>query len=132
MLVQLTYGSSACHSMSPGELDDILAVSRHNNSRDGITGLLVYFEGSFLQVLEGPGDVVELTYRRILTDPRHSGVLSFIREEVAERQFGEWDMGIVVPSRALVRSLAGNDLRVENLEPSRAQRLVKSFMASAR
>jgi hypothetical protein len=74
-------------------VEEILAQSRRNNRRDGLTGLLVVCGRRFLQVLEGPGEVLSSAYARIKADPRHFAVVVLGRKQVAERAFADWDMG---------------------------------------
>ncbi|MFZ5724358.1 MAG: BLUF domain-containing protein [Pseudomonadota bacterium] len=92
-MLSLCYLSSAAVPFSPEALDALLARSRANNTRDGITGMLLYRDGDFLQVLEGPADAVRTTYRRISADPRHSRVLLIDESEIEQRAFGDWSMG---------------------------------------
>ena len=61
----VAYASSASTDFSPEELTDLLAVSRARNAAAGVTGLLVYKGGNFLQALEGPEDAVRATMQRI-------------------------------------------------------------------
>lgn len=90
-MLQLVYISSAGVRGTDG-LDAILATSRRNNARDGITGLL-YADGvRFLQALEGEEAVVEAAFERIRADPRHRAVVVLSRRAVASREFGPWDM----------------------------------------
>ena len=70
----------------------ILASSRANNSRDGITGGLIFNEGCFAQVLEGRRDTVEATFERIQCDERHGDVVVLRSERVAARDFADWAM----------------------------------------
>lgn len=90
---RLIYISTSRAVISPGELNGILAVSRRNNARVGVTGLLVAGGRRFLQALEGPGDAVEATFRRIGADPRHFAVVTLRRDEVTSRTFPDWTMG---------------------------------------
>lgn len=92
MLHHLVYMSSANGRATARELDDILAQSRRRNRADAITGLLLYHEGNFMQVLEGPEDPVQACYDRIAADPRHHDVLLLLSEPVAQRCFAGWDM----------------------------------------
>ena len=62
-LTQVMYASAALAVFSPRDLAELLAKARARNEACDISGLLVYFEGSFLQVLEGPQDDVELLYQ---------------------------------------------------------------------
>lgn len=77
------------------EVRDILAVSRANNERDGITGALMFNAGCFAQVLEGSLDVVEAAFERIQQDDRHSDVFLLAMEPIIVRTFPNWAMGFV-------------------------------------
>jgi FtsZ-binding cell division protein ZapB len=73
----------------------LLAVSKRNNARVGVTGALLFNGGSFAQVLEGSRAAVETTFERIQRDPRHSDVAVLQCEPVAARGFPNWSMGFV-------------------------------------
>lgn len=75
------------------EIQEILTISRVNNSRHGVTGALMYNATCFAQVLEGPQDAVSATYERIQCDPRHSNVVILDYSAVDERLFAQWSMG---------------------------------------
>jgi len=94
-LINLIYGSSATQAMSNDMLLDILKTARANNRRLNVTGMLLYRDGNFLQVLEGEPDVVESLYQEIQRDPRHHQVTKFAVRPVTNRNFGEWEMGFV-------------------------------------
>jgi hypothetical protein len=64
-----------------------------HNSKNGITGMLLYSGGNFLQVLEGEKAAVDETYARICLDPRHRNTMRLIEEPVSERHFSNWKMG---------------------------------------
>ena len=90
---QILYTSQAQRLMTEEDCQAILAESRRNNLRDGLTGMLIYVtNGTFLQVLEGADDALERTMERIARDPRHEhlGVILDIR--VDDRSFGDWSM----------------------------------------
>ncbi len=74
------------------EVRQILAVSRVNNARDGITGGLLFSQGCFAQVLEGPQAAIEATFERIQGDARHGEVVVLQCGPVAERDFPDWSM----------------------------------------
>jgi hypothetical protein len=92
-MISIVYVSAARHAFSPAELEALLEKSRANNRRDGVSGVLVYRDGDFLQVLEGPEDAVRRTYARIARDPRHGGVIVLDESEITQRNFGDWSMG---------------------------------------
>ncbi len=134
VLTQLVYASSATDLFRGDELADILAVSRRNNARDGVTGALLYASGNVLQALEGPAAAVEATYARVHADPRHRGVLMLYRGTAAERSFPEWAMGLPslseLPDGAVDGARSLLDLTAPG--PTRAHRLLTSFRAFAR
>ena len=99
MLVRLLYASLAVSGFSQDELNTILKQSRVHNPENGVTGVLCYSDGMFMQVLEGGRDVVNGLYKQIVTDPRHSDVVILRYQEITERQFAGWTMGQVTLSR---------------------------------
>lgn len=92
-MYHLIYVSSAKKLFSNAQLRDLLEVSRRRNSECGITGLLLYVDGNFIQVLEGEKAAVLKTYGRVLKDSRHTGVTTVLQGEIAKREFAEWSMG---------------------------------------
>lgn len=94
-LMMLIYTSIATRPMTEQDLIDILAVSRKNNALNQITGLLLYHNGSFMQVLEGPRACVEYTYYRIARDKRHHYVTTVLHQPITVRTFGAWKMSFV-------------------------------------
>lgn len=91
-MLQLTYISTPRSKVAPDDLADVLAVSRRNNRRDGVTGLLFFDGYRFLQALEGPADRVTEAFARIKADPRHFAVVVLSQRDVERREFGEWEM----------------------------------------
>lgn len=95
----LIYVSQANTPMGNAELEDILNVSRQNNERDGLTGLLIYRfssdsgRGHFIQMLEGEREAVRATYGRIADDPRHHTKILLEEGEMNARHFPNWFMG---------------------------------------
>jgi hypothetical protein len=93
MLVRLMYVSRASDSVNQNELVAILKKSKANNVGTGITGVLCFSAGIFLQVLEGGRSQVSALYNKIANDPRHHDVVLLSFEEVGERSFAGWSMG---------------------------------------
>lgn len=89
----LVYASSATRPFSEADLSDLLETSRENNARLGITGMLLYKDGNFMQVLEGEEETVRALYEKIGTDPRHDGAITLHQSFAQERQFPDWSMG---------------------------------------
>lgn len=94
MLVRLLYASRAVDS-STDAISGILAQSRQYNPTCGITGILCYGGGVFLQAIEGGRTAVSELYSHIQKDPRHKDVVLLDYEEISERRFGGWTMGTV-------------------------------------
>ncbi|CAN5247397.1 hypothetical protein BH11PSE9_BH11PSE9_32880 [soil metagenome] len=99
MLVRLMYASRAADSVNQDALVAILKKSKANNPLTGVTGVLCFSGGLFLQVLEGGRGPVNALYHRIAADPRHRDVLLLSYEEIEERSFAGWAMGQVNLSR---------------------------------
>lgn len=94
-LIQLVYVSAAIQPFSQGDLRELLSKSRANNRPVGVTGLLLYHQQSFFQILEGPAETVTALFARIGRDQRHGRVLLLAKKHVEERSFGDWSMGFV-------------------------------------
>jgi hypothetical protein len=92
-IFRMLYVSGATRPMAASDLDDILSASRRNNARDGITGILLYADGAFIQVLEGPESQVKATVSRIRRDDRHRNFMVMVEQTVPERVFADWAMG---------------------------------------
>ena len=95
MLVRLMYASRATESVNQEALATILKKSRQHNPGTGVTGVLCFSEGLFLQVLEGGRMAVNQLYNRIAHDTRHRDVVLLSYEEISERRFAGWAMGQV-------------------------------------
>lgn len=106
-MLQMIYTSVATRKIPPAELKDLLEISRRNNIRDGITGMLLYEDGTFIQVLEGDNEVVTSTYERIAKDPRHAKILLIAKFELDERTFTDWEMGFFDASGEQLLKLPG-------------------------
>lgn len=96
-LIQLCYVSTSLRLVSRDDLTDILQSARRNNAQRNITGLLLYKDMSFLQILEGRRADVSDVYETIKSDPRHHRINTLFDNEVPEREFGEWAMGFYQP-----------------------------------
>jgi hypothetical protein len=92
-MFQLVYVSTASWSMTHGDLNAILDISRANNRRLGVTGMLLHLDHGFLQVLEGPKDAVLHIFSKVERDRRHIGLRVLVQQEVNERLFADWSMG---------------------------------------
>lgn len=131
----LVYVSSAVELLTQAELLMLLEKCVDNNSDNKITGMLLYKDGNFMQVLEGDELVVRSTYEKILKDHRHHGLNILMQGFQAGRQFPDWSMGFhnltfiddgTYPGYVEFMS---SSLRADEFfsNPGSAQRLLMSF-----
>lgn len=93
-MFRLVYLSTTNTPFSKAELTSLLQVSRSNNQRLGITGMLLYKDDNFIQILEGEKEAVRDLYdQHISRDPRHHNLILLVEEKVSERLFSQWSMG---------------------------------------
>jgi uncharacterized membrane protein (DUF373 family) len=79
--------------MSQDDLEDILKTARENNARLGVTGMLLYGNKTFIQILEGEEDVVNELIKTIKRDPRHSNFHIVKKKHIEEHEYADWSMG---------------------------------------
>jgi len=133
-MYHVVYTSSARRPFSTSELSDLLVTSRTNNRPRGLTGMLLYKDGTFMQVLEGERQAVEERIAVIENDPRHHGIIKLIQGE-GERQFPDWSMGFRDLTSPDVREVEGYsefmnaplNAAAFSEDPTRAQRLLLMF-----
>lgn len=113
---QIVYiSTSRAEVPSMAQVEDILASSRRNNKRDELSGLLIVGGRRFLQVLEGPGHMLDLAYTRIKQDPRHFALVELSRRDVAARAFPDWAMGYEAGDEELLPLVTALTERVDDL-----------------
>jgi hypothetical protein len=103
---RLVYISTARGAVSPALVVDILGKSRLNNQRDGLTGLLIVGGSRFFQLLEGPPALLERTYGRIKSDPRHFALVELERKPIAAISLPNWEMAYMEAGGASGDTLA--------------------------
>ena len=134
MLVRLLYASRAI-DLREEAIDTILAQSRHYNPGCGITGILCYGGGIFLQAIEGGRTAVSELYGHIQKDARHKDVVLLHYEEIAERRFGGWTMGRVnmskINTNILLKYSEKPELDPYSVSGSVSLALLEELMATA-
>ncbi len=132
-MIHLIYCSAARERFTPQALEQLLKNARRHNSQRGVTGILLYADGSFFQVLEGEEKTVEDLFASIAHDQRHAEVTLIIREPIVRRAFADWTMGCADMTAAEVDAVVGaNDFFTKgesfaSLDPSRAKKLIAAF-----
>ena len=137
MTYQTIYFSASSTPMQVDELEDILEQAQSNNSRNGITGALVYIDGSFLQILEGEKDRVQALMQKISKDFRHETVSILHEGEIAAAAFTEWKMAYVSATAEQIARWAGLSGTTQlpevwqdiQQDPSRATQLTNSILS---
>ena len=97
MLVEFLYNSASVSSqLTNMDLDHILASARRRNVAEEITGMLLYYRGEFVQILEGEKKSVENIYDKYIgPDLRHTALNKVHQNTITHRSFGQWSMGFV-------------------------------------
>lgn len=134
-LIELVYVSAADHTMTSEELVKILQEARDNNPKLDVTGMLLYRDGFFLQVLEGEREVVYALYADIAKDPRHHHVLTVEATEIQQRSFPNWTMGFKNLEALTEKEMEGFSQFLDEpfhpetftKDPNRARRMLESF-----
>lgn len=132
-LIHCIYSSTASGMFKEYEIPGLLAQIRRNNGALGVTGMLLYIEGGFFQVLEGEPAVIDALVSRIRTDTRHARITVIIREPIPERNFSEWTMGFEAIGLSEAGEMLGeNDFFksascIDRLNPGRAKKLLSAF-----
>jgi hypothetical protein len=134
MLVRLLYASRAVDA-KPEAIETILAQSRQFNPTSGITGILCYGGGIFLQAIEGGRNAVSDLYGHIQKDVRHKDVVLLHYEEIYERRFGGWTMGQVnmekINSSILLKYAEKPELDPYSTSGTVSMALLEELMATA-
>jgi hypothetical protein len=132
-MFHLIYTSRSRQAFSDADLKKLLMRARSNNEKIGVTGMLIYHDGAFLQALEGDELSVRDVFRRIEKDARHTRV-AILRDQGSfgeRRIFGDWSMGFANASgnaqilKGFVDLAAGRDLLT--LEETQAMELLSSY-----
>lgn len=106
-IFQLVYISAANKEFSEQELQELLEKARVNNESIGVSGMLLFHQGSFIQALEGPQSTVENLYNKIGEDKRHTETRVLFRGDLKERNFDSWSMGFYRSSQSSSENLEG-------------------------
>jgi hypothetical protein len=106
-LFQVVYTSTAAESFSRAELVELLKGSVQRNTRAGITGLLLYQDGTFMQALEGEEAAVIALFAKISRDPRHHHVIPLIHGPIQQRNFPNSVMAFRDLNTTELRNLPG-------------------------
>jgi hypothetical protein len=127
-LVRLIYTSKLNDGVNPRELANIHETALRNNDKAGLTGMLLFGNDYFLQVLEGGNFAVNRLYNRICNDDRNKDPLLLEYVEIAERDFAKWSMKLILlteQKKSFLRTYSvGEDFDATKLSGQNAYRLL--------
>ena len=107
MPYQIMYSSQATKPMTVTDLEKILTDARAGNQARNVTGVLVYVDGVFFQILEGDQAVVRNLMANIASDTRHQSVKVFYEAQVDVRAFDSWSMAYLGSTAQEMATWAG-------------------------
>jgi hypothetical protein len=136
MTYQMIYSSQANSAMTMSDLEAILIDARTGNEERNVTGVLVYVDRVFLQILEGEKETLLQLMRSIAADKRHSGVTVFYEAEVERPMFSNWRMAHIDARPDQMAAWAGLEgtARIEDIaqgirrDPQRASRVIENIL----
>lgn len=103
----IIYLSWATVPFTNKQLRELLILARRRNAELGITGLLLYGNECFVQLLEGEKDAVQALYAHIRRDVRHGNIITFVDKAIAQRLFTDWAMAFQSASSQQLDAVAG-------------------------
>lgn len=131
-LLSIVYASSAAYPFGDEELAALLELSRKNNARSQLTGMLIYGGRHFLQVIEGPSDVLRERMSIIAADARHLDVRVLFQETIDQRQFPEWTMAFEPATDLQLEEIPGYRTSFSDIEdeedPQRSLATLRELM----
>ena len=106
-LHHIIYQSTAIRQMSDADLQELLTQARSFNAAHEITGVLLYHDHQFVQVLEGDEAIISSLYEHIRADKRHTSVIKLADSPLGSRNFGDWSMAFRPVDDSAFRTLSG-------------------------
>lgn len=103
----IVYVSTAVRLLTELELVDLLKVVRDKNKKYNVTGMLLYCEGTFMQVIEGDEANVDLIYNTIERDTRHKNIIKLASDKIDERNFPDWSMAFASVNSETLQDIEG-------------------------
>jgi hypothetical protein len=133
---RIIYLSTATHYLEKEDIDFLLKQSCEYNLKNSITGILLYIDGDFIQVLEGDKTTICFLFEKIKSDKRHKGIICVINETVQQRQFSDWSMGYYATNYQNLSKIKGfeniNKEELFNYKDHTVSIFLNTFMKSHR
>jgi len=139
-IASLTYKSVATAAPRISDIDLLVTRARVRNRHLGVTGMLLFENGSFLQTIEGPPPAVAAVWQSIQRDTRHNHIEVLSEHIVASRLFSDWSLLLAgrfdepPPAAALARpappAVAEHQARIVELALNADDRALNALIAS--
>ena len=91
-MFELVYRSTSKNNINNDDISIILKSSRVFNSKNDITGCLLYHNHEFIQIIEGEEKIVRELYARIEKNPMHDNIILLNESNINSKAFGSWSM----------------------------------------
>lgn len=127
----ICYISKQARQLTEGEIDSLFQFILDFNSKNQISGILLFNQGIFLQVLEGDSSVLKRLFKNIRNDTRHRNILTVLEQRIEERIFAEYKAGFsILKSKTDLQNLNGYlSLNGKGRKyPENVQNLLQPFM----
>lgn len=131
-LEMISYVSLARKTPKESDLQKMLVEARNQNKANKITGSLLYRDGTYVQVFEGPRTATEKLYQKIQTDDRHHQVVTLFRRPTRKRYFKDWTMAYrtLTPGELKEAQDYAQTLQLETTEPDDPTREILNWIKS--
>ena len=87
MRYAISYVSTANKDLLEQGVSEIMQETNNYNNGQEITGILLYNERSFFQLIEGEKFIIQNLYEKILKDSRHHDIIKFLEKPVHRPAF---------------------------------------------
>lgn len=91
----ISYVSTTSKKLTETEIEKILEFTKNWNNDNNITGILLFSEGNFFQVLEGDKELLNDLFSRIESDPRHHNVTRIFGKEIESAKFDGYSANFI-------------------------------------
>lgn len=94
----ITYVSTANISLKNSDIKDLMDFVRRRNNELGVTGVLLYSEGNFFQIMEGKKELIQQVFKKILVDARHYDIIKIFEKNSENTSFSKYHSSFAVAS----------------------------------
>lgn len=118
MRLAICYVSSAASNLTKRQIDDLLRFTEEKNNRNNLSGIFLFSEGNFFQILEGEKEHVQALFKKIESDPRHTDLIIIFQKELAEAKFNRYKSSFVsADTRFSSQDMESYLSQVESFDP---------------